>query len=182
MNLKLLPASPALSAGRRDPLSRDYAKLRQCKLGEWCWVAAVSRPGICARLARIASRIKAPCGGDVYRINELVRVAEESQRAAVLKYASSSHPRNTLGRGSRVNKALRDSGGGIRCGPMPLVGDQLTGCCFRGPVDRREVPIRLCDWTYVGDLKGPTPYFATDVQVRQEISGGQSGRRSLRAQ
>ena len=50
----------------------DYIKLRQFKSGELHWVAAVSRQDICARLARIASRIIALRESDVYRINELV--------------------------------------------------------------------------------------------------------------
>ena len=71
-NLELLPAPPALWAGRMNPLSMDDAKLRQCKLGELCCVAAVSRPDICALLSRIASGISAIVGPDVYRIDELV--------------------------------------------------------------------------------------------------------------
>ena len=71
-NLKLLPTSPASRAGRKEPLSMDYIKLRQCKLGELFWVAAVSPPDICAREARIASRTNALRGRDVYCINELV--------------------------------------------------------------------------------------------------------------
>ena len=55
-NLKLSPTSPALWAGRKDPLSMDYITLRQCELGELCWTAAVSRPEKRARLARIASK------------------------------------------------------------------------------------------------------------------------------
>ena len=75
----------------------EYVKLRQCKLGELCWVAAVSRPDICARLARIASRINALRGSDSYRINEPIRAAKDWQRPTVLKYASPSHPWKTLG-------------------------------------------------------------------------------------
>ena len=56
-NLKPLSTSPELRAGSKDPLSSDEIRLRQCKLGELCWVAAVSRPDIRVRLAKIASRI-----------------------------------------------------------------------------------------------------------------------------
>ena len=48
-NLKLLPTSPELRAGRKNPLSKDYSKLRQCKLGELRRVAAVSRPEDCVK-------------------------------------------------------------------------------------------------------------------------------------
>ena len=62
----------------------EYIKLRQFKLGDLCRVATVSRPDICARLARIASRINALCGSDVYRINELVRAAKDIEVCVVL--------------------------------------------------------------------------------------------------
>ena len=56
-NMKLPPAPPKLSAGWKEPQSMDEIKMRQNKLGELCWAAAVSRPGISARLASISSRI-----------------------------------------------------------------------------------------------------------------------------
>ena len=98
-----------------------YATLLQCKLGELRRVAAVSRPDICARLARIASRINALRGSDVYRINELVRVVKDWQRATVLKYASPSYPREALGRGDKVEKGLRKGGERVHYGSMTLV-------------------------------------------------------------
>ena len=75
----------------------DNIKLRQSKLGELRWVSAVSLPDSCARSARIASGINALCGSNMYRINELVRVAKEWQQAAAPKYASPYHPGETLG-------------------------------------------------------------------------------------
>ena len=71
-NPKLLPTSPAIWVGRKEPLSTDYVTLRRRKLRELRWAVAVARPDISARLARNASRINALCGSDVYRINELV--------------------------------------------------------------------------------------------------------------
>ena len=56
-NLKFLPTPPKLWAGRREPLSFDESKMRRRKLGGLCWVTAVSRPDICARLPKIGSRI-----------------------------------------------------------------------------------------------------------------------------
>ena len=67
-NVKLLPTSPSLWAGGKEPSSIDYITLRHCA-EESRWVAAVPRPDICARVARIASRINALCGSHVYRIN-----------------------------------------------------------------------------------------------------------------
>ena len=101
-------------------LSLEDAKLRQCRIGELCWLETVSRPGICARLARIASRIDALQGSDVCRIKDLVKAAKEWQQAAALKYASSSH----LG---QENLARRDANmrrrqGKIHGDTMTLVG------------------------------------------------------------
>ena len=79
-NLKPLPTSPELRGGRKEPLLFDGIKLRQCKLGDLCWVVAVSRTDICDGLARVASRISSLCECDVYRINELVREVREWQQ------------------------------------------------------------------------------------------------------
>ena len=87
--LQPLGTSPQLWAARQKLLSPEDVKLRQCKLGELCWLATVSRPDICARLARIASRINELTGSDVYRINDLVKTVKTWQKATQLKYASS---------------------------------------------------------------------------------------------
>ena len=76
-NLKLLPTFPASWAGRRGPSLMDCDKLRQRELGELRRVAAVSRPDIRARLALTASGINALRRSDVFRVNELIRVAED---------------------------------------------------------------------------------------------------------
>ena len=52
--LKLLPTSPEIWDGRKEPLSTDYIELRQSKLGRLRWVATASRPDIAARSARLA--------------------------------------------------------------------------------------------------------------------------------
>ena len=85
-NLQPLGTSPELRAARQKLPSPEDVKLRQCKLGEPCWLATVSRPDICARLARIASRINSLQGAAVYRIRDLVKTAKKWQRATVLKY------------------------------------------------------------------------------------------------
>ena len=74
--LQPLGTSPQLWAARQKLLSPEDVELRQCKLGELCWLATVSRPDICARLARIASRINELTGSDVYRINDLVKTVK----------------------------------------------------------------------------------------------------------
>ena len=53
-------------------------------------MANVSRPDICARLAGNAPRISALRGCDMYRINDLVKSANQWQPATELKYASSA--------------------------------------------------------------------------------------------
>ena len=78
--LQPLGTSPQLWAARQKLLSPEDVKLCQCKLGELCWLATVSRPDICARLARIASRINALTGSDVYRINDLVKTVKTRQK------------------------------------------------------------------------------------------------------
>ena len=56
-NVEPPPTFPELRAGWKNLLSMHETKLRQCRLGGLCWVAAVSLPDICACLARIASRV-----------------------------------------------------------------------------------------------------------------------------
>ena len=90
----LLPmdASPSMWANRQRTLGDEDKLLRQCKLGELCWPAAVSRPDIRARLAHIDSRVNKLHGSDIYRINDLIKTVEIWQPRAVLKYASPSKP------------------------------------------------------------------------------------------
>ena len=118
--LKLLLTSPELRAGRRDPSSMDSTKIRRCKFGELRSVAAVSRPDICSRLARIATRFNAPCGSCVHRVDELGRVVKEWQPATAQKYASSSRPWKTLGGSGRAKDDLCDKGGKVHGGSTSL--------------------------------------------------------------
>ena len=53
-NLKPLPTPLRSRAVQERTLAIADIKLRHCKLSELCWLATVSRPGIRARLARIA--------------------------------------------------------------------------------------------------------------------------------
>ena len=46
--LQPLETSPELWKRRQGPLSEDEKLLCQCKMGELCWLATVSRPDICA--------------------------------------------------------------------------------------------------------------------------------------
>ena len=72
----------------------EDVKLRHCKLGKLCWLATtanyvivnlanyVSRPDICARLARIAPRANSLQGSDVYCVDDLVKTVKLRQEAA----------------------------------------------------------------------------------------------------
>ena len=117
-----LPTSPELWAGRKEPLLLNETKLRQCKFGELRSVATVSRPDMCARLARIASKINALRGSDVYRTSELARLVEEWNGATALKYASPPRPWRALGGGGKAKDGLCHRGEGAHCGSMSLVG------------------------------------------------------------
>ena len=90
-NSKPLPTPPRLRAARQKTFSIEDIKLRQCKLGELFRLATVSRPDICARLARIASRVNSLQGSDVNRINDLAKTVSVWPQAAILKYFSSPH-------------------------------------------------------------------------------------------
>ena len=78
----------------------------QCKSGEFCWPSTGSRPDICAASARVSYCVNSPFGGDVFRINDLARVAKELQKATVLKYVSSSRPRESIGFDGKAKYAL----------------------------------------------------------------------------
>ena len=90
--LQPLETSPALWKRRQGPLSDEEKLLRQCKMGELCWLATVSRPDICARLAQLATKVNNLQGSDIYRINALFKSVKNDQSRTVLKYASSSFP------------------------------------------------------------------------------------------
>ena len=93
-NLKPVPTPPKLSASRQRPLPAAHAKLHQSKLGDPLRLATASRPGICAKLARIGSRIDSVPDNDIYRINDLAWTVKEWQTATILRYASSPRRRS----------------------------------------------------------------------------------------
>ena len=150
--------------------------MRQRQLGDLQWVVTVSRPDTCARWAPIASKINALCESDVYRINELVLVAEAWQRAMALKYASSSHPWETLGLGDRAQQDMRHRREKAHCGSMSLArwSDAAYGGQSAGGKCRLGYVIGLIPSTYFVD-------FATHIQFHQEAGEKQSGPTSLRA-
>ena len=64
--------TPKLRAARQKLLSPEGGHMCQCKLGELRWLATVSRPDICARLALVVSRIYSLQGSHVHWINDLI--------------------------------------------------------------------------------------------------------------
>ena len=60
-------------------------------LGRLCWLAPVSKPHLCARLARIASQVTPLQGSNVYRTDGRAKTAVAWQKAAILKYLTSPH-------------------------------------------------------------------------------------------
>ena len=133
----------------------DCIKLRQSVLGELRWVATVSRPDICARLARIASGINALCWSEVYRFNELVRVAMDWQHVTVLEYASPSHPWRALGRSNRVQRDLRKHGERAHCGSMTLAG--RSGAAHRDKLTEGECRFGSAVGLTPSTFTGPCP-------------------------
>ena len=119
-SLKTLHNYPEFCAARQHPLSPEGILLRQCKLGVLRWLATVSRPGTCARLARVASGVNSLQRGDLYHINDLGKTVQAQQQATVLKYAHAPHP-GAPARGN-TDARMRAEGEKIDCGTIPLVG------------------------------------------------------------
>ena len=80
-----------LLASRQRPLSMEDIWARQCDLGVLRRLATVSRADICATLAHLAAKVKTLRGGDVFRINDLIKTVKARQRATVLAYESRVH-------------------------------------------------------------------------------------------
>ena len=148
--LKLLDTSPAFWKRRRRPLSDEEKLLCQCKMGELCWLATVSRPDICARLAQLASKVNEIQGSDSYRINSLMKTVKIGQPRAVLKYASSPYPLFPAGLDTRGRRRTR--GEKVHGGTLSLVGWADAAC---GDLSQRGKcrlgyligPCRVSQWT-----------------------------------
>ena len=87
--LASLEANPALWAAIQQILSPEDVFLRQRKSGELRWLAAVSRPGVRARLARLASRVNSLQRRDIRRFHDWIKTDQVWQLAAKFKNASS---------------------------------------------------------------------------------------------
>ena len=81
-----IATSPSLWRDRNKLLSDVEPQICQIKLGELCWLATVSRPGICARLARFPANLNGLQVIDIYRINDLIKIAKHWKGGCALKY------------------------------------------------------------------------------------------------
>ena len=68
-----ISTSASLWRDRNRPLNDEELQTCQSKLGEHRWLATVSRPDICARLARFSANFNGLNGVDIYRINDLIK-------------------------------------------------------------------------------------------------------------
>ena len=124
---------------------------------------------VARRLALISvSRINAPQGCNVYRINEVVLTVKERRKATALQYASSSLPWKSLGGSGKSKDDACDRGRMMPCGFTPHVG--WLDAAYGGPVDGGGAPIGLCDRLSVMGAERPAPCPAMDVRFHPEAS------------
>ena len=86
--LRPIATSPSLWRDRNRALSDEELQTCQSKLGGLCWLAAVSPPDICARLARSSGDLNGLRAIDIYRINDLIKTVKKWQSERALKYSS----------------------------------------------------------------------------------------------
>ena len=86
---KFTDMSPELWNRRQNPPSHEEKMLRQGEMGELRWLAPVSPPDICARLAQQAPKANDLQGSDIYRINAPIKTAKIEHPRTILKCASS---------------------------------------------------------------------------------------------
>ena len=135
--MQLLPTSSGIQAARRKIPSPEDINLHQRQLGALCWLDAVSRPDIGARLAQIPSWANSLQGSDAYRRNDLVNNAKVRRNAAILKYSSPSSP-EAPARGA-VDGRSRPRTETMHCGPMSLVGWPDASCVGKSTEGNRRL-------------------------------------------
>ena len=132
--LKLIPTASELPNAPQKPASADETALCQGKMNEAFRSATVFRPGICARLARLAYRVDASQGPNLPRINDVVWTVKEWWKATILKYAAASRPKDRE-RGP-AGEEMRARGGTVRRGTTLLVG--WSGNAYRDQLAEGE--------------------------------------------
>ena len=97
----------------------DEVRMRQCELEELCWLAAASRPDVCAPLTEFAARPNSSQRHDPYRISDLIKTVQEWQTATVSKYVSRSFSNELAPRSSPADgeaRKMRARGEEVHCG------------------------------------------------------------------
>ena len=74
-----ISTSASLWRDRNRPLNDEELQTCQSKLRALRWLATVSRPDICARLARFSANLNGHEVIDIYRINDLIKTVKEWQ-------------------------------------------------------------------------------------------------------
>ena len=77
--LRSIPTTQKLRPTKERRQKMAEIGTRQCKLGELCRSATLSRPAIRARLAQLAAEVNSLQCSDIYRINDLIETVEERQ-------------------------------------------------------------------------------------------------------
>ena len=156
--LCMIATTPSLWKERNRPLDGEELQVCQSKLGELCWLATVSRPDICARLARFSSNLNNLQVIDLYRINDLIKKVKAGQSDYVLKYhagspadtkSSSRYPNKDWGKPSMIHE-----------GAMTMVGwsdaafgtHTQEGRCRLGYIiglmsSTLQGPVHIIQWT-----------------------------------
>ena len=83
--LRPIATPPSLWRDRNRALSDEELQICQSKRGKLCWLATVSRPDVCARLARSSANLNSLEVIDIYRINDLIRTVKKWQSECALK-------------------------------------------------------------------------------------------------
>ena len=81
-------------ASRQRPPLMEGVRMCQCRPGELCRLATVSRPEFCVRVPPSGARANSPQDSGAHRLNDLIKSAKEWRRATISKFALGSPPVN----------------------------------------------------------------------------------------
>ena len=162
-----IAALPSLWQERTRPPTDAEFQICQSKLGEPAdrghgvqlgWLATVSRPDICARLARFPANPNNLRVFDIYRINELIKTAKLWQTGRTLKYPA-GHAKPTVrppfcldagwGKPRTIHEGTRMPAGRSHAafGPHGLDGRCRLGYIIGLMTSTLIGPVHLPQWT-----------------------------------
>ena len=78
--------------------------MRRRKLGNLCWLATVSSPDICARIAGLATRVNSLPESGIYRFSDLIEAVDKWPKA------TSAFPGDMVPRSSPAGREVRQIG------------------------------------------------------------------------